>query len=290
MEKDSTPIKLSKKSAGGTDSWEIGHLLNAALDRTADRFFSYFGTIIVAWLLFAALILFLVLGGLLVFTFYKLASLTAVAAILAVFLIAAFFVGFVYIASWTSLAQISIIISDTKTGVMENYKNLKPRVWDYVGVNLLMGLFMIGILPWGLLSLTIVFILWAFWSTFVPFVFLEQKMQGLDNLWFSRQLVSQKFWLIGGRIFLVQIIFFLINIALAATKEPMVGIASFFISIFAAPFFVSFIYLMYKKLEVPEKVEAPRVWITLSIIGWIIMIALFALLIVGSIFSSGRMI
>lgn len=274
--------------------WDLGNLVKAAADRTAERFGAYIATTIIGGLLTFLLILLIGLMALVLFLIYKMTPVIAILLAIPVFVFD--IVLYFYITSWVTLAQVAVLTTEPKTGFHENFLKLitfnkvKPRVWDFVKVMILTGVFLIGITPFGIFSLGIILILWSLWSFFITFVFLEQKRLGLDNLWISRSMVNQKFWEIALRLSVVYIILFLIYIVLSLSNDYMASIVSFFVSIFSTPFLISFNYQIYKNLKTPKEVEKSGFWTGLSIIGWFIMIGIIVLLIIAYISSSGRLI
>lgn len=193
------------------------------------------------------------------------------------------FILFLFVTSWIQLATTSILIQEAKLGAVETYKATKARVWGFVWFNFLTGLFILGLLPLGILSLGVVLILWAIWGSFAAFVYIQKQKKGLTNLWTSKALVSQRFWGIVWRVIVLYVAVMVLQFALAfGTRDSAAaflgGIGSGLISLFTGPFITSFLYEMYLNLTEPTDVKTPKVWVGLSIIGWIISILLFVFL------------
>src|SRR3989344_3731584 len=146
----------------------------------------------------------------------------------------------------------------------------RPYVKSYIWFVFLLMFFLIGLLPFTVLSLFIVGILWSLWSSFSIFVFLEKKKKGLENLWISRDMVNQKFWPIAGLVFVVVVVVVLISALFATVKNGLVN--PIISQLIVTPFVTSFYYEMYKTLKVPQNAKKPVVWIWLSVIGFVAVV------------------
>ncbi len=259
------------------NSWQIEQLIKRAFIRTKDRFISYFLAIIVAVLIFLAT--FILFGIAAIPAIVLIKAQPMIAAIMGVILAVGFIVALAYIGSWVTLAHVAILIQEPKQGVMETFKSVRDRVWGYVWLSIIVGLFIYGLIPLGILTLGLVLILWAVWGSFTLFIYLEKKKKGLANVWHSRALVSQKFWGIVWRVIVMYVGVLVLQFALAfGTQNTSVaalgGIGSGIISIFSGPFITSFLYEMYHMMKEPKEVKTPKVWIGLSILGWVLGLVL----------------
>lgn len=268
------------------NSWQIEQLIKRAFIRTKERFLSYFLVVIVGILIILAAVAIGLILGIPILFLIKPAPI--VAGIMAAVLYTAGIVAFFYITSWIGLAGAAVLIEEPKLGVSATYKSVRSRVWGFVWFNFLTGLFIIGLLPLGILSLGVVFILWAIWGSFALFVYLKKQKKGIANLWTSKALVSQKFWGIVWRVIVVYVAVMVLQFALAfGTRDSAVaalgGISSGIISLFTGPFITSFLYEMYTNLTEPTEVKTPKVWVGLSIIGWVLSVILFVALTASAI-------
>jgi len=252
-------------------SWQIENLIKLAFKRTKERFISYFLAAVLSFIIgIAAVTGFLILGGFLFFLFSLTKSLILLIIFGAVFLFC-LIIAFFYINSWTQLATVGILIKKDKMGVVETFKHVRPFVWGYLWFSFLYFIFIIGLLPIGLLSLSIVLILWSFWGSFSIFVYLTQKRhKGLDYLWLSRSMINQRFWGIIGRMLLIGFALLFINILLISSRNSILGLGSMLFSVISQPFVISFNYEMYRLLAVPPKIEKPKIWVGLSVVGWVV--------------------
>ncbi len=266
-------------------SWQIEGLIKRAFSRTKERFLSYFLTWIVSFgigiLTFLAILL---IAGLL-FLVFTITQSPIITAILGVVAGLGAIIGLMYVSTWISLTTILVLISDEKLGIGETFKQTQPKVWQYLWVNLLIFLFMLGIYPISIFTLFIIFILWSVWATFVPFVFLKQNLRGFNNLWMSREMFFQKAWGIFGRSLLVggAVMTISVLISIGGKNAASTGLSVLF-SVFSAPFMISFTYEMYKNLEVPKEVKKPKVWFVLSMIGLVLM----AICLIFGIFAAAQ--
>lgn len=148
-------------------SWEVETLIRKAFTRTKERLMTYvlgyFVTVGLMMLVFFALAVMVIFGGT-VFA-VKTSVITGVL-VLALFLLAG--AAILYIASFSQLLLTYTIIRNDKGTLMQNIRDVKPLVWGFVWFTLASSLFMIGLVPFGLLSLFVIFILWMFWGHLLP--------------------------------------------------------------------------------------------------------------------------
>lgn len=253
---------------------QIEQLIQSAFARTKAKFLSYFLAFV---LTYAFIIATIIVGALVVALHYFIYAVTASYAITmtsAVISGVLFFVGFIYVSCWGQLAMVDIMITDTKTGVIESFKKVRPLIWGFLGYSIMAGLFMFGLMPLGVLSVGIILILWSIWSIFGAFVYLEYKKKGLENLWMSRDIINQNFWGIFGRLALVYFGFIVLVLLISsfAQEAAWVNAANGILSVVISPFLISYFYEIYRNIKHPKTAQKPIVWITLSILGWIIMI------------------
>lgn len=201
--------------------------------------------------------------------------------LLGIILTIAFYVAFIFVTSWIGLATVSVLISDEKLGAIETFKKVKPLVWGYFWMNIVVSFFMFGLLPLGALSLGVIFVLWALWSSFLPFVYLKTQKKGLENLWISREMFRQRPWGLFGRLMLINLAVFAISFFISYSgKNATTSGLSFLFSILSAPFVLSFEYEMFQNLKEVKEAKKPNVWFVLSVIGCVLMILAFVAAIV----------
>jgi hypothetical protein len=196
--------------------------------------------------------------------------------------------AFIYVMAFCQLLIVHTLIRETKGTLMQNIRDVKGHVWEFVWFMIASSLFFIGLIPFGFLSLFVIFFLWAFWGYFSTFIFLTHRKKGLDNLWASYAMVNQRFWGIAGRMVLIMVGYFVIMSFLNIPYDPEhVGSASmilmilqFVVGLIFGAFILCYYYEIFKLLKVPEKVERPKVWVALSVIGGVLMLLL--------LFLSGR--
>ena len=268
---------MTEKATTTKQSLQIEALFNKAFMRTKDRFLSYFLAVV---LTYAMVIGAIIVGALLVLLHFFIFAVTGSLSITmtsAVIVGVLALAGLFYIGSWGQLAMVEALIAKTESGVMDIFKRVRPLVWNYVALTALISLFMIGLAPFGILSLFIVYIVWGVWSAFTVYVYLEQREKGLQNLWVSKAIVDQNFWGIFGRILLVQFAYgFVIGLtsSVSVNQESWTSFLTVIIGFFAAPFMLSYNYEIYKSFKKPATVQRPIVWLTLSVLGWVILLGL----------------
>lgn len=220
----------------------------SSLTRFKKRLFPYFG------ILFLTLIPIAISGIIIAFTSVINKSFLIVSSILV-------FPFLTYFISWFTLASVNVLISESK--IKESLNTTKPIVFKSLWFFILSLVFIVGLIPLGLLSFFIIIYLWYFWGLFSIFILIEKQEKGLKNLWISKQLVSQYFWKIIG----FSVLFGIIGIGLSLITF---GIAGLFLNIF----YLCFTYEIYKRIDKPIPIKTSIMWVWFSIFGWIIFIFL----------------
>ena len=271
--------------------WQIETLFRNAFARTKDRFLSYLIATIIQYVILIAVVFGLfIIGGLLVAVFGLSAKGLGGSGILigGALMALLVFIGIVvvmYIASWGQLAVVTTIINKTKISATDTFKLVKPRVWGMIWLNIGFGLFFIGLMPFGILTLGVLFVVWSAWSSMYVFVYLQQNRTGLDNAWVSKQMVQPNFWKVLSRMAVLYGLFYIIFFALSSLDNNVSGLLSMVISLFFTPFAMSYSFEIYNLLTVPTTVQRPTLWIFLSI-GGFVLIVLGMVLMGGAIFQA----
>ena len=249
-------------------SWEIETLMRKAFQRVRGRFLTYILAYVLMFaLVFGVTFLFVFMGILAAGAFAN--KMTLITGILLAVLTVLGVIAFMYITGFTQLVVVYTLIRKEKGTIMQNINEMKSLVWGYVWLNIAMLIFMIGLLPVGLISIFIVYVLWAFWGSFSAFVYIEHKKKGLDNLWISYMMVKKRFWAIAGRMALVVMAYMLVSGLLSMYDNAILNVLQYAVYIFFGPFILSYDYEIYRLLEVPAKVERPGMWIALSVVGYV---------------------
>lgn len=273
-----TEIFYTHPMSTSESSWQIENLLKAAFIRTKERFLSYFLALLFSIAIGIASFLVVMLVGVLLFFIYSTAKSALLGGVLLFAGIALFIVVSVYVSAWTGLVLVDILIQEKKIGVIETFKKMRSEVWGWFIFTLLSSFFFIGLIPFGLMTIGVIFILWIFWGSFSILIYLYDKRKGLENLWASRAMINQKFWPIAGRLLLLQIVFWFIGYVFNNLNDGSFRWVSFIFSFITAPYATSYLYEVYTHLEKPKTVQQPFVWVLLSLIGWIILIILLYLI------------
>ncbi len=258
-------------------SWELEHLIKKAFNRTKERFLSYFLAVILSiGINLAGILVAVLVGGLAFFLLNSITKSDLITGLVGTILALTAVVGMIYLSAWNSLAITFTIISKEKMDVVQSFKKMRPLVWAYVGFSLLSGLFLLGLLPFSILSFMIIFVLWSIWSSFTTFVFLTTHHRGLNVLWASKDIISQRFWPIVGRGLLVfGAIWFVSTLLIGKGDSTAAAFASLLFSMFTAPFAMSFWFEMFTLLKHPTQVKQPTTWLILAIIGYILIAVFF---------------
>lgn len=261
----------------------LENLFKNAFYRTKERLLEYFlvSLITVGVFLGFALLVFLGIGltaG--IFTISK------------IFLSGAFF-AFIYFfslclvllwaASWTQLALIKIVISKEKISVSQSFQSTKPLILSFLKLQLFQGIFFLGLLLPSLFTLFVPYLVWIIWSSFTALVFLEKQEKGLQNLWVSKSLFNKNFWNTAGKLLLAVLLIWLLQIIVSSLGGNFFGsLLSIFLSLIGGLFLLSYNYEIYHNLPKPDNSPQPKIWLTVSLFGWIftavlVILALFLL-------------
>lgn len=261
----------------------VGELCNEAFTHWKERIIPYLGTLIFfgfLWILITILII--IFGGMviiigLIFTksFFTILLVAGIAILLTI-------LSSIYLFALFILTSVNILVGK-KQSILSMIQSMKPLVFGYIWVALSSAIFLTGLFPYGIITLFILPMIWTFWSSFTTFVYLEKKEHGLQNLWTSRDLYNQKFWELlfrsllplGGSI-LIMIFYVLIAhfIPLQALSAIILYFVFHLLNILYGSFVICYNYELYRLLPKTKKAQTPKVWIILSLIGWIINIVL----------------
>lgn len=257
--------------ANSDASWEIETLIRKAIIRVRERFLSY----ILAYVIMYAVVFFLMFMLAFMWAFAAgafLTKTTVITGFLFSLLAVLGVIAFIYVVSYTQLAMIKVLIQKKKRTILQTYAAVKDDVWGFVWVMAAFYLFLIGLIPFGVVTLGVVLFLWSFWSSFVAFVYLTQKHKGLDNLWVSYNMINQRFWGVLGRFVVIIVAYVLVSALLNTIEHDIVIILNYILSLLYGPFALSYMFEMYSHLEVPKAVERPTLWIGLSAFGYLLML------------------
>ncbi len=270
-------------------SWQLESLIRRAFERTKSRFLSYLLTWVAGvGISLLILIPFFVVAFIIIgLSGVSLVTLNNPEVVRNVVMIAAplmliFWLILIYVGNWIQLATVKVLIADKPIGAGQAFRQTRSAVLSYFWFGLLSGLFFLGLVPLGFITLFYIFILWGVWGSFSTFVFLQLEKRGLNVLWTSKQMVDQKFWGIVGRSLLigfgVMMISFLIGFSGGKNGGWTTGLSTL-LSVFTTPFVLCFSYEMFRNLETPKEVKKPKVWIVLSVIGIVVFVFLMVMLV-----------
>ena len=246
-------------------------IMKKAWKRLSDHFVDYIKVYIV--MIGSFIVLALAMGGISLSFFAIAKSVNNV--LLYVFvvpLLLASFFGFIYLATWTGLAIIDSIIGKINIPIRERFTKLRPRVIGYIWFNAFFGLFMLGLIPFGIITLGILFLFWFLASSFVGFIYLEHKEPGMMNLWISRHMMKNQFLRMIALIVIVYGIVFTIDMVLLRSDHIITNLTSWFLNIIAGPYLLALKYEIYKEIPYPNIVETPKRWLLLSKVGFVVLI------------------
>ena len=255
--------------------FSIEKLISAAFSRTKERFLPYLlATIFGVGLVIAAMLAMGLLAGVIFLVWLGTKS-TVITGIFGTIALIASIAGFIYIQSWLSLTLVYTIIAKQRVSVTDAFKTMRPLILGYIWVSIVNFLLLFGLLPFGIVTIFILFFVWVLWSTFTIYVYIEKRMHGLDNLFMSKAIISKKFWGFVFRIAIIYVLYFIgffIIQAIGRESRALSSVIYMIFSFLAGPFMLSYMYEMYHNFEHPKDVGSKKIWIILSAVGWMIMI------------------
>src|SRR3989344_4767494 len=211
---------MSEKAAPHTSAEKqnlsIEKLISYAFNRTKERFLPYLlATIFGVGLVIAALLAMGLLAAV-VFLLWLGTKSTVITAIFGTIAVIGTIAGFIYIQSWLSLTIVYTIIAKQRVSVTDAFKTMRPLILGYIWVSIVNFLLLFGLLPFGIVTIFILFLVWAVWSTFTVYVYIEKRMHGLDNLFMSKAIISKNFWGFVFRIVIIYVLYLLVAFIIQA--------------------------------------------------------------------------
>jgi hypothetical protein len=223
-----------------------------------------------------AFILTLLAGGgflVLLFFIWKM-KLLGLALLLVAGLIGAIIFTLLFIWSHVAL-MVAVRDHEERIGVLEAYKRSRHLISSYFTTNLIVGLVVLG----GFVLFIVPGVIFAVWLNLVSWIFVCEKLKGMDALARSREYVRGKWGAVLWRIVFVFIVYFVVVLVLGAilsvVKIPdmLRPLQSLIMSTFIAPFITVYMYFLYMNLRVsnpPVSSEAEKPKKTLFIVfAWI---------------------
>ncbi len=259
------------------DPWQIENLLKSAFVRIKERFLTFLLSLGLSAAFGGGVVLILTILGTLLAILMNATKFSVLSIFLSALLAVAGVIAGVYLAVWIGLTVIQSLISPKRKGIVETFREVHPWVWGFVGYKCLAGLFLLGLLPLGLITFFIVPLLWVAWGSFAAFVYLAERKKGLANLWVSKAIISQRFWGILGREALVFFTLGAVGVLVNLSGPRPFGSVWGCLQIFMTPFIVCLNYEMYRLLPKTATVKTPRGWLITSAAGWILSLVFLLL-------------
>lgn len=267
----------------------IKNLIKTSFEQTKKKFWQYFWANLILGVILLAIT---AVGFIISIILISSASSTKQPAIIVpvvIFTFVIFSIPIMYLTSLMKLTSAVIIISKEKIKLRETVDKLKPFVWRYAFTDLFIYLFLLGLLPFGVVSLFIIPFLWGMWNSFVIFIFLEKGKMGLINLWESKAVFHKRSWFIIKRIIITELIFIAVTLVFQITQRIFLipfnhnkpAIYIFGVIFFVIYFFINSIrpvfttyynFTIYKNLEKTTQVRSEKIWKIISGIGYVVII------------------
>lgn len=212
-----------------------------------------------------------------------------ISAALAIILPVAALVSAVYRNIVGSIALTKIVIDpvrDRKKTVEESKRLVTP----YINFLTILTLLNIGYLIYIPITLFTVVFFMQVWTQFAMFSFVLDEKKGSFNIWTGIQIYRKNFFMVTGHAILLQLAGTLIanggniitytldnkksiNIILIVAAVQLAIVAC---TIIFQIFGIAYMFELYKRLRVPEKILVPTVWVLFSILGWLLALGLVA--------------
>jgi len=161
-----------------------------------------------------------------------------------IFFIPFIFLTFIIIQIWASVSLLYAIKErEEKIGIKEAFAKGWHKIISYFWISLLAGCIILV----GFLLFIIPGIIFAVWFGLAVYVLVVEGLTGTKALSRSKQLVSGYWWPVFGRVLVILAISFVLNLISSALNIP--SIVYSIISLFSAPFFLTYYFLIYEDLK-----------------------------------------
>lgn len=219
-------------------------------------------------LVFLSIIFCLIIG----ITLYSTKLFTLSPILLGLFILMCILILF-YIVSITSLSTISVIIDPNKFKIIQRIKLAASLAPKYMVINILIFIFLIGLLPISLLTIFIIHLVWSIWGMFNLIVYYKYQYSGLRNLFVSKKYINQAFFSIAFMVVLLSLFSFIINGILSSIDNIAASLASIFFNILYSGFALFFQYEIFKNLKTikEENDKNNKIWIYVSVAGLLLL-------------------
>lgn len=177
---------------------------------------------------------------------------------------------FVYLGSW-GYSAMYFAVTDRTLGFKAAWSYGRTRIWSMFSMLLLLGCLLQG----TILLFIIPGIIFAVYSSLTKFVLIDEGATGMNAVLRSRQYIKGLGWPVFGRLCLIWLL------AAAVGAIPFIGPI---LSLFATPFAMVYLYLIYRDLQaakqslpgyVPTGGEKAK-WIIAATMGFILALSLIA--------------
>ncbi|MEI6326542.1 MAG: hypothetical protein WCO78_00295 [Candidatus Roizmanbacteria bacterium] len=289
------------------DPWSIELLIKKAFLRTKSRMLTYLLLQLISSMVSSA-VLTVTLGiSVAIVAVLIIAGQQMVALVVGLLLFLVIVIIAVYVSSLFQIASVRSII--TEDPILDTIKMSRQLLNPYLTLTLWQGLFMLGLLPIGLVTSFIVPVVWSLLFSFANFILITSTTKGASILWASKDMILSKFWGIVGRYILLTILIstltsagialigFVLSLfgvglvsligrgnpeAAQSSLSTLQTIVSLFVNslgyivpLIIAPMYTAYLFEMYLLIPVPDIPKKPKIWIGLSAISVITMFALF---------------
>jgi hypothetical protein len=249
-----------------------------AWKKSQSLFFPYLILHIVSGLCMLSVV---VVSGLIVFPFIVTKNM-AVFVPLAIIMGAIALGALIFISSWSTLIA-THLLKNSSASLKTLASETKKDVGRLVKTNILIALFFVGLLPLGIVSAFVVYILWSLWASMIALSFVYEERSGLDALWGSKGHVQKRFWQVVGLLALSTGTSMLVNTLFQQFDVPLRGVLTNLIGVFLSVFVLCGLYELFIQAPKSASVRKPAGWMLASKLGYIVL-----LLIIVLGFSTGR--
>lgn len=263
----------------------INRLINNTLSRFQDRF-THFLPIVILQVLLGASSTYLNLISKDEKKMVMIANLISEGSVTTVIAGASFifvFFALLYLLFWTGLASLMALVGEKEKDIFGYFIKAKSMLKNYILMTIKSTLLVLGLLPFAILTIFVLFIPWMIWPIFSNYIFLENPQGNLNPIWKSKKMLEGRFWKVVGLTILPGIVIFVAGIFWGMNvKGWMSYLWTPITQLLYTPLYILYVHEIYLSLKTDVETDSSygSGWKNLSIIGYCLMSLLILLIII----------
>lgn len=193
------------------------------------------------------------------------------------------FFAILYLLFWTGLASLIALVGEKEKDIFGYFIKAKSMLKNYILMGIKSLLLVLGLFPFAILTIFILFIPWMIWPIFSNYIFLENPQGNLNPIWKSKKMLEGRFWKVLGLTMLPGIVIFIAGIFWGLNvKGWMNYLWTPITQLLYTPLYILYVHEIYLSLKTDVEIDSSygSGWKNLSIIGYCLMSLLLLLIII----------